>query len=93
MRNGRLRGPAIMFRFPVVFRLPAFCFSIIRFPPGIRAFLAVGLPGTIARDPDGGYRVRTHELRPGWGASYAPRNGGALPAERPLSQRLPLLSD
>jgi hypothetical protein len=54
-------------RFPVAFRLPAFRFSVIRFPPGSWALLAVGLPDAPSRpDPDGVTTFRTHELRPGW---------------------------
>ncbi len=56
-----------MSRFPVAFRLPAFRFSVIRFPPGSWALLAVGLPDAPSRpDPDGVTTFRTHELRPGW---------------------------
>jgi hypothetical protein len=35
-----------MSRFPAAFRLPAFAFRVILFPPGNWAFLAVGLPAT-----------------------------------------------
>ena len=42
-------------------------FSVILFPPGSWALLAVGLPDETCRpDPDGVTAFRTHELRPGW---------------------------
>jgi hypothetical protein len=42
-------------------------FSVILFPPGSWAPLAVGLPDETCRpDPDGVTAFRTHELRPGW---------------------------
>jgi hypothetical protein len=42
-------------------------FLVILCPPGIWAFLAVGLPALLpGPDPDGVATFRAHELRPGW---------------------------
>ena len=58
IRDDRLEETAIASRFPVAFRLPAFRFSVIRFPPRSWALLAVGLPGkTFLPGPRRGYRV------------------------------------
>ena len=70
--SGRLCGTAgwrsqpSLSRFPVAFRLPAFRFSVIRFPPRGWALLTVGLPDQTSPDLDGVTTFRTHELRPGW---------------------------
>ena len=82
--RGRPSRPGFPLRFAAGVR-----FSVIRFPPGVWAFLAVGLP---ARGPDldGVTAFRTHELRPGWVPSI-PR--GRRCSSRPrdvLSRRLPL---
>ena len=80
-----------MFRFPVVFRLSALRFSVIRFPSGGRAFLAVGLPARQHRTPTGVTTFRAHEMRSGW-VPPVPRGQrcssrlGTIP-----SRRLPLL--
>jgi hypothetical protein len=67
MRDRQLEGLATWSRFPAAFPLPAFGFSVIRFPPRDWAFLTVGLPGeTFRPDLDGVTAFRTHELRPGW---------------------------
>ena len=78
-----------MSRFPAAFRLPAFRFSVIRFPPGDWALLAVGLPD-LGPDLDGVTAFRTHELRPGW---VPPLPRGRRCSSRPsrfLDRRLPL---
>jgi hypothetical protein len=67
IRDDRPEETAIASRFPVAFQPPAFCFSVIRFPPRNWALLTVGLPGEHYRpDLDGVTAFRTHELRPGW---------------------------
>jgi hypothetical protein len=67
-----------MSRFPVAFRLPAFRFSVIRFPPGSWAFLAVGLPDVIARTPTGLPRSARTSYDRG-GSPLYPEDGGAHP--------------
>ena len=63
-------------------------FSVIRYPPGIWALLAVGLPDT-GPDPDGVTTFRTHELRSGWAPSV-PRGQRCSPRTGPLpGRRLP----
>src|SRR5450755_3536790 len=66
-------------------------FSVILFPPGSWALLAVGLPDeTFRPDPDGVPVFRTRELRSGWVPSL-PR--GRRCSSRPsslLDRRLPL---
>jgi hypothetical protein len=71
-------------------------FSVILYPPGDWAFLAVGLPAE-RPDPDGVTAFRTHELRPGWvppiprGRRCSSRTEGrAQPA--PAASRRPVLS-
>ena len=59
-------GPAIMSRFPVAFRLPAFASRSSDSRPGAWAFLTVGLPGQSGRTPTGLPRSARCELRPGW---------------------------
>ena len=55
-----------MSRFPVSLATGV-RFSVILFPPGSWALLAVGLPDARSRpDPDGVTAFRTRELRPGW---------------------------
>ena len=78
-----------MSRFPVAFRLPAFRFSVIRFPPGSWALLTVGLPAQ-RPGPRRGYRVPHARAAAGVGASYTPRTAVLIPAEDVLSRRLPL---
>jgi hypothetical protein len=66
-------------------------FSVIRFPPGSWALLAVGLPD-LSPDPDGVTTFRTHELRSGWAPSV-PRGQRCSPRTGPLpGRRLPLRS-
>jgi hypothetical protein len=63
-------------------------FSVIRYPPGSWALLAVGLPD-LSPDPDGVTTFRTHELRSGWAPSV-PRGRRCSPRTGPLpGQRLP----
>jgi hypothetical protein len=76
---------------PVAFRPPAFCFSVIRFPPGDWAFLAVGLPDT-RPDLDGVTTFHTHEPRPGR-VPPIPRGRRCSPGRPFVSdRRLPLPS-
>ena len=92
MRNGRLEGPTIASRFPVAFRLPAFRFSVIRFPPGAWAPLTVGLPDTPrhARTPTGLPRSARTSCDRG-GCPLYPEDDGARPGLDGLpSRRLPL---
>ena len=67
-----------MSRFPVAFRLPALCFSVIRFPPGSWAFLTVGLPDVTARTPSGLPRSARTSYDRG-GSPLYPEDGGAHP--------------
>jgi hypothetical protein len=66
VRDGRRRASHDV---PVSCRLSAtgIRFLVILCPPGIWAFLAVGLPVLLpGPDPDGVATFRAHELRPGW---------------------------
>ena len=78
-----------MSRFPAAFRLPAFRFSVIRFPPGNWALLAVGLPD-MGPDLDGVTAFRTRELRPGWVPSLPRGRRCSSRPSRFLDRRLPL---
>ena len=78
-----------MSRFPAAFRLPAFRFSVIRFPPGSWALLAVGLPD-MGPDLDGVTAFRTRELRPGWVPSLPRGRRCSSRPSRLLDRRLPL---
>ena len=71
-------------RFPVAFRPPAFASRVILFPPGIWAFLTVGLPATISsgRTPTGLPRSTRTRCDRG-GCPLYPGDGGALPAGMP----------
>jgi hypothetical protein len=72
-----------MSRFPVVFRQPAFRFSVIRFPPGSWAPLTVGLPDTPkrrARTPTGLPRSARMSYDRG-GCPLYPEDGGAPPGQ------------
>ena len=84
-----LEEAAIMSRFPAAFRLPAFRFSVIRFPPGNWALLAVGLPD-MGPDLDGVTAFRTRELRPGWVPSLPRGRRCSSRPSRFLDRRLPL---
>jgi hypothetical protein len=66
--------------FPVVCRLPAFRFSVIRFAPRGWAFLAVGLPAKTGRTAMGVTTFRTQGAATGVGASYTPRTAVLIPA-------------
>ena len=79
-----------MSRFPVAFRLPAFRFSVIRFPPRSWALLAVGLPDACGPDLDGVTAFRTRELRPGWVPSLPRGRRCSSRPSRFLDRRLPL---
>ncbi len=79
IRNDRLEEAANVSRFPAAFRLPAFRFSVILFPPRSWALLAVGLPD-LGPDLDGVTAFRTHELRPGWVPSL-PRGRRCSPGQ------------
>ena len=106
IRDDHLEEAAIMSRFPVAFRLPAFRFSVIRCPPRSWALLTVGLPDTDGcPDLDGVTAFRTHELRPGWvpsiprGRRCSSRTEGraqpapaALPAASPSTPLQPIPS-
>ena len=85
-----------MSRFPVAFRLPAFRFSVIRFPPGIgpslRSAYRTEQPG-----PRRGYRVPHARVTTGVGASSTPRTAVLFPAERspqpaPAASQRPVLA-
>ena len=80
-----------MSRFPVAFRLPAFRFSVIRFPPRDWALLTVGLPGH-SPDLDGVTAFRTHELQPGWMPPLPRGRRRSSRLSAVLNRRLPLLS-
>ena len=80
-----------MSRFPVAFRLPAFRFSVIRFPPRDWALLTVGLPGH-SPDLDGVTAFRTHELQPGWVPPLPRGRRRSSRLSAVLNRRLPLLS-
>ena len=73
-----------MSRFPAAFRLPAFRFSVILFPPGVGPSLR-SAHRTGARTSTGmEFAFRTHELRPGGaGPLLHPKDGGAHPGESP----------
>ena len=79
MRDGRLKGPAITSRFPAVFRLPAFRFSVIRFPPRDWAFLTVGLPDETSAGPRRGLPRFARTSYDRGGCLLCPEDGGALP--------------
>jgi hypothetical protein len=67
-------------------------FSVILFPPGSWALLAVGLPAW-RPDLDGVTTFHTYELRPGWAPSV-PRGQWCSSRPRPLpGRRLPLPCD
>ncbi len=81
IRDGQLKKPAIMSRFPAAFRLPAFRFSVIRYPPGDWAFLAVGLPNRPSvRTPSGLPRSTRTSCGRG-GCLLHPEDGDAHPTE------------
>ena len=89
IRNDRLEEAAILSRFPAALSAAGIRFSVIRFPPGNWALLAVGLPD-LGPDLDGVTTFRTRELQPGWVPSL-PR--GRRCSSRPsslLDRRLPL---
>jgi hypothetical protein len=70
-------GPVSRSGFPSPFGVPALACWVILLPPGMCAFLTVGLPGHLrCPDPDGVTTFRTHETRPGRVPSR-PRDGGA----------------
>ncbi len=70
-------------RFPAAFRPPAFASRVIPVPPGIWAFLTVGLPDTTrVPDPVGVTTFHTHELRPGW-VPPRPRGRRCSPGRMP----------
>ena len=64
-------------------------FSVIRFPPGSWALLAVGLPD-LGPDLDGVTAFRTRELRPGWVPSLPRGRRCSSRPSRFLDRRLPL---
>ena len=78
MRNGRLKGPAITFRFPVVFRLPAFASrssdSRRRVGPSSRSAYRTSPPGPRRGLPR---FARTSYDR--GGCLLCPEDSGALP--------------
>ena len=81
MRDGQLEGLAIVSRFPVAFRLSAFRFSVIRYPPRNWALLTVGLPKRQRRvGPRRGYRVPHERAATGVGALYTPGTAVLIPA-------------
>ena len=85
-----------MSRFPAAFRLPAFRFSVIRFPPRDWAFLTVGLPQPKS-GPRRGYRVPHARATTGVGAPYTPRTAVLLPAKTtaqpaPAASQRPVLA-
>ncbi len=88
IRDGPLEGgpscPDVLPRF----RLPAFRFSVIRFPPRNSALLTVGLPAK-RPDPDGVTAFRTHESRPGWVLSVAREQRCSSRLERVPNSRPP----
>jgi hypothetical protein len=66
--------PAITSRFPVAFRPPAFASRVILFPLGGWAFLAVGLPVSVARGrTPSGFHVPHARVATGLGALSTPR--------------------
>jgi hypothetical protein len=92
MRDGRLEGVAIVSRFPVAFRPPAFASrsSDSRRGLGPPSRSAYRTRPQARPDPGGVTAFRTHELRPGWVPSI-PR--GRRCSSRPrdvLGRRLPL---
>ena len=92
MRNGRLEGPAVRVPVSCCLSTAGLRFSIIRFPPGGWAFLAVGLPDRIVRTLTGVTAFRTHEIRAGW---VPPVSRGQRCSSRLsglLNRRLPLRS-
>ena len=96
IRNDRLEGLVIVSRFPAAFRLPAFRFSVIRFPPGDWAFLTVGLPDQRS-GPRRGYRVPHARATTGVGAPSTPRTAVLLPAKAtaqpaPAASQRPVLA-
>ena len=64
-------------------------FSVIRFPPGSWALLAVGLPD-LGPDLDGVTTFRTYELQPGWVPSLPRGRRCSSRPSRFLDRRLPL---
>lgn len=77
---------AMLSRFPVAFRLPAFASRVIPSPLGTSAFLTVSPPTTTTAvsDPIGIATFRICKMRPDWVPSR-PRGGGAHPARSTLS--------
>jgi hypothetical protein len=83
IRDGRPEGPAIVSRFPVAFRLPAFVLLGHPIPAGELGLPYGWLTGPDRPDPVGVTAFRTHELRPGWEPP--------LPRGRRCSSRLSVL--